>query len=121
MPLPCKLRNENENTSEYVNENMSQFLHFVHENEDVIMSGIIVKIKLCNIPPIIIHEEIVYELRGVICFHRGKSNLRSFVGHYNTYIKRDRRIWEMYDDLRKKAVPVKETETVPCETIFYTI
>lgn len=79
------------------------------------------KIKLCDIPPVIIHNSTTYELRGVICYHKGKSNLRNSIGHYNTYSKRHTNNWELYDDLKKKSISVKESSMVPCEFLFYTI
>jgi len=71
----------------------------------------LLKIKLCDIPQLLVHETMSYELRGVICFYRGKGSLRSSVGHYTSYTKRYGRNWEWFDDLKKKSIPVKDTTT----------
>lgn len=81
----------------------------------------ITMVKLCDISPILISESTTYELRSVITFRSGKSNLRSSIGHYTTYAKRDSKRWELYDDLKTKPLPVKDTTVVPCEYLFYTI
>lgn len=80
-----------------------------------------VKMRLCDIPKILIHNLVTYELRGVISFHPGKSKLRNTVGHYNAYAKRGTKNWELFDDLKKKPIPIKESKIVPCETLIYTI
>lgn len=84
-------------------------------------AGVILKIKLCDIPTVLTYNSVTYELRGVICYHKRKSSLRNSIGHYNTYSRRGTRNWELYDDLKKKSIPVKETTMVPCEFVFYTI
>lgn len=81
----------------------------------------LLKVRLCDIPQILVHETTSYELRGVICFHRGKSGLRRSVGHYTSYTKRYGRNWELFDDLKKKPIPIKETTTVQCEFLVYTV
>lgn len=78
-------------------------------------------IKLCDVPQIINLNYISYELRGVIHFRRGKSQLRNTVGHYTAYVKRSNKNWELFDDLKKKPVPIKETTQVSCELLLYTI
>jgi len=60
-----------------------------------------VKMKLCDVPQILIHNSVTYELRGVISFHPGKSKLRNTIGHYNAYAKRGTGSWELFDDLKK--------------------
>lgn len=75
-------------------------------------------IRLCNIPPVLINEAVVYELRGVISFRPGKSKLRNSIGHYITYTKRETKNWEMYDDLKNKSVPVRDIAVVPCEFLL---
>jgi len=70
----------------------------------------------------LIHGTTTYELRGAICFHRGKSGLRTSVGHYTAYAKRSSgRQWELFDDMKKKPVPVKDTTTIMCEFLIYTV
>jgi len=60
------------------------------------------QITLSDIPQVLIHGSTTYELRGVISFRQGKSNLRNLIGHYQTYLKRaGGNNWEFYDDLRK--------------------
>lgn len=80
-----------------------------------------VNIKLCDIPPIITHSDIIYKLRGIVCYRRGKSKLRNSVGHYKAYVKRETNNWELFDDLQKKTIAVKDTSIVSCEFLFYTI
>jgi len=77
--------------------------------------------RLCEIPPVLLNNSITYELRGVISFRSGKSNLRNTVGHYVTYTRRNTKNWEMFDDLKNKPIPVKDTTSVPCEFLLYTI
>ncbi|XP_050064744.1 uncharacterized protein LOC126553644 [Aphis gossypii] len=84
------------------------------EGEDAVSSlrsseaATIFKIKLCDIPQLIKVKSKVYELRGVLAFQRPKSSLRNSVSHYTAYIKRGSRNWELYDDLKKMPVLVKE-------------
>lgn len=80
-----------------------------------------VKMRLCDIPQILFHNSVAYELRGVISFHPGKSKLRNTIGHYNAYAKRGTGNWELFDDLKKKPIPTKDSKIVPCETLMYTI
>lgn len=79
------------------------------------------QIKLCDIPTFLRKSNIIYELRGVISFRRGKNNLRNSVGHYVAYVKRAASSWELFDDLQKKPIPIKNTTIIPCEFLFYTI
>jgi len=92
--------------------------------ENVVMSSEAANIslvRLCDISPVLVCETTTYELRGVIAFRHGKSKLRNSIGHYTTYAKRDTKSWELYDDLKIKPVPVKDTTIVPCEFLLYTI
>ncbi|XP_060856025.1 uncharacterized protein LOC132933765 [Metopolophium dirhodum] len=97
------------------------------EDEDAISSlrsseaATIFKIKLCDIPKLIKVKSTVYELRGVLAFQRSKSSLRNSVGHYTTYAKRGSKNWELYDDLKKIPVQVKEQTIVPVEFLFYSV
>jgi len=80
------------------------------------------QIKLSDIPQVLIHGSTTYELRGVISFHQGKSNLRNSIGHYQAYLKiAGGNNWKLYDDLQKKPIPTKSTSKLPCEFLFYTI
>lgn len=67
---------------------------------------------MCDIFLIIICETLTYELHDVIAFRGEKSKLRHSIGHYLTYTKRDIKNWELYDDLKIKPVPVKDTTIV---------
>lgn len=78
-------------------------------------------IKLCDIPQVVNLNSISYELRGVIHFHRGRSQLRNAVGHYSAYVRRCGRNWELFDDLKKKPMPIKQSTKVSCELLLYTI
>ncbi|XP_022183098.1 uncharacterized protein LOC111042707 [Myzus persicae] len=99
----------------------------IWEGEDAISSqrsseaATIFKIKLCDIPELITVKSTVYELRGVLAFQRPKSSLRNSVGHYTTYTKRGSKNWELYDDLKKLPVQVKEQTIVPVEFLFYSV
>jgi ubiquitin C-terminal hydrolase len=88
-----------------------------HSND----AGYTLDINLCDIPKSITLNEKSYELRGVIHFRRGNNNLRNSVGHYTTYVRRSNEHWELFDDLKKKPIPVKETTNVSCEIIMYSI
>lgn len=81
----------------------------------------LVKIRLCDIPKLLIHKTTCFELRGVLCYHRAKSGLRNSIGHYTAYAKRYGSNWELYDDLKKKPIPVKETTIIQCEFLVYTV
>lgn len=48
----------------------------------------IVKTKLCDFPPVLKHNSLTYKQRGVIRFHKRKSNLMNTSGHYNAYARR---------------------------------
>ncbi|KAF0708911.1 Uncharacterized protein FWK35_00027913 [Aphis craccivora] len=77
-----------------------------HSND----AGCTMDIKLCDIPQILNLDSVAYELRGVIHYRRAR-----------TYVKRCGKNWELFDDLKKKAVPIKETTKVSCELLLYTI
>ncbi|CAI6354500.1 unnamed protein product [Macrosiphum euphorbiae] len=79
------------------------------------------KIKLSNIPPVLIINEKAFELRGVFCYQQGLSRLRNSVGHYYAYGKRGPNNWELFDDTRKKTKPVKNSTVAPCEYLMYSI
>jgi len=97
-------------------------LTFLGENNQCSTEAASVKrVRLCDISPILISDTLIFELRGVISFHHGKSKLRNSIGHYTTYAKRDAKNWELYDDLKSKPIPVKDTTMVPCEFLFYSI
>jgi len=95
----------------YIGENIE------HSND----AGCTMDIKLCDIPQVLNMNSISYELRGVIHFRRGRSLLRNTVGHYTAYVKRCGKNWELFDDLKKKPMSVKETTNVSCELLLYTI
>lgn len=80
-----------------------------------------VKMRLSDIPKLLVHNNISYELRGVISFQPAKSNLRTSSGHYNAYAVRGTRNWQLFDDLKKKPIPVKENKEVSCELLVYKI
>ncbi|KAF0688727.1 Uncharacterized protein FWK35_00036210, partial [Aphis craccivora] len=67
-----------------------------------------------DIPQILVYESTTYELRGALHFYKGKSRLRNSVGHYTAYAKRGTHSWELYDDLKKRPIPVKENSTILC-------
>jgi len=74
-----------------------------------------------NIPQILIASGKTYELRGVGCFRRGLSRLRTSIGHYYACCKRGHNKWEMYDDVQKNVKYIKGNTKVPCEFLIYTI
>lgn len=83
--------------------------------------GRFVETKLSDLPPVLIHNESTYELRGVVNYIRGLSRLRTSVGHYTAYCKRSERSWELMDDQKKKTISVKASTKVICEYLIYTI
>lgn len=83
-------------------------------------AGCTIDIKPYDIPQVMDLNSTLYELRRVIHFRRGRSLLRT-VGYYTAYIKRCGKNWELFDDLKKKPVPVKESKKVLCELLLYTI
>lgn len=80
-----------------------------------------VEVQLSEIPQLLVLNSKTYELRGVISFQRGKSSLRNSIGHYCAYAKRGTKNWQLFDDVKKKPVPVKENKKVSCEFLIYTI
>ncbi|CAH1724831.1 unnamed protein product [Aphis gossypii] len=122
-----------ENCNSVISTNLSDMHLFIDilfwEEDDLNMSNQqsteaakIVQIRLCDIPQILCNVNRTFELRGVISFIPGKSKLRNSVGHYKSYVKRGAsNNWEIFDDLKKKPIPVKNTTKVNCEFLFYTI
>lgn len=101
---------------------ISNIIIFLGENNQCSSEAAsITQVRLCDIYPILISETETFELRGVISFRQGKSKLRKSIGHYTTYAKRHAKDWELYDDLKTKPIPVKDTTMVPCEFLLYTI
>jgi len=76
---------------------------------------------LADIPAIVFHESTAYELRGVLNYHKGKTQLRNSIGHYTAYCKRQAGNWELYDDLKKNPKAVSIKTVVACELLLYTI
>jgi len=81
----------------------------------------LIETKLCDIPQVLYNENTLYELRGVISFQKGESDLRSAVGHYTSYAKRYDGSWELYDDLKTTPLSVEDTRSVLCEFLIYTV
>jgi len=77
--------------------------------------------RLSDIPKLLIYNYVVYELRGVISFQPAHSKLRTSSGHYNAYAIRGTKNWQLFDDLKKKSIAVKENKEVSCELLVYTI
>ncbi|KAF0744921.1 Uncharacterized protein FWK35_00025563 [Aphis craccivora] len=50
-----------------------------------------VKVKLVDIPTVVFHESTTYFLRGVLNYHKGKSQRRNAIGHYSAFCKREER------------------------------
>jgi len=81
-----------------------------------------VQVCLENVPSVITINNIKYELRGICSHKHGMSRLRHIIGHYQSYCKRNHtNIWELYDDMKSKPIPVKASTRVPCEFLIYTI
>lgn len=80
-----------------------------------------INIKLGDIPLVLIYKQIKYNLKGILGYRPGKSQLRNSIGHYSTYARREGGHWELYDDMRKKPVPIKNSKIVSCELLLYTI
>jgi hypothetical protein len=79
------------------------------------------EIQLKNIPEVLQYSGKSFELRGVCSYSRGLNRLRTSIGHYLALCKRGPHNWEIYDVLQNKPKAVKETTTVPCEILIYTI
>lgn len=96
---------------------------YVSDDESTCSSeiGRLIEIQLGDIPQLLTHKGLTYELRGVVNYRRGNSKRRTSVGHYNAYCKRDGKYWELIDDLKMKAVPSKESTEVVCEYLIYSI
>lgn len=58
------------------------------------------EIKLKDIPEVLTYSNKIYELRGIGCFRRGPSKLRTSIDHYFGYCKCGPHHWEVYDDLQ---------------------
>jgi len=80
-----------------------------------------VKMRLSDIPKMLVYNDITYELRGVISFHTPKSKLRTSLGHYNAYALRGLKNWQLFDDFKEEPIPINENEEVSCELLVYTI
>lgn len=80
-----------------------------------------IKIRLSDIPKLLVYNSIYYELRGVVSFQPAQSKLWISTGHYNTYVIRGVKNWQLFDDLKKKPIPIKENNEVSCELLVYTI
>jgi len=80
-----------------------------------------VKMKLSDIPKLLVYNYVTYELRGVISLQQAHSKLRTSSGHYNAYAIRGTKNCQLFDDLKKKPIPVKENKEVSCELLVYTI
>lgn len=76
--------------------------------------------RLCNVQELLIYNFKTYELRGVKRL-KARSSSRSSVGHYNTYTKRGTKNWQLFEDLIKKPIPIKDKKIIPCEILFYSI
>lgn len=74
-----------------------------------------------EIPQHLIYNSISYELIGVISFQPAKSKLMSSTGHYNAYAIRGITNWQLFDDLKKKPIPIKENKEILCELLVHTI
>lgn len=79
------------------------------------------KIELNKIPDTVECCGITYRLRGVGCFRRGYSRLRTSIGHYFACCKRGPNQWEVFDDLQRAVKTIDEDTKVPCEFLVYTI
>lgn len=80
-----------------------------------------VKMRLSDIPKLLVYNDVTYEIKGVISFQPAQSKLRTSSGHYNAYAIRGTNNWQLFDDLKKKPIPVKENKEVSCELLVYTI
>lgn len=80
-----------------------------------------VKMRLSDIPKILVYKYVTYELRGVISYQPAQSKLRTSSGHYNAYAIRGTKNWQLFDDLKKKPIPIRENKEVSCELLVYTI
>lgn len=76
-----------------------------------------VKMRLSDIPKLLVYNSIHYELRGVVSFQPAQSKLRTSTGHYSAYAIRGTKNWQLFDDLKKKTIPIKENKEVSC--VYY--
>jgi len=77
-----------------------------------------VETKLYDIPQILLYNSRIYELRGVLNFRQGQSSLRKSGGHYCAYAKREYRNWQKFDDLKQKAIPIKDSQMISCGVLL---
>lgn len=84
-------------------------------------AGRMVLVKLCDLPRILQHNGGTYELKAAINYRQCSNKLRSSVGHYNAYCKRNDKRWEIMDDLKPKPISVSELTSINCEYLLYTI
>lgn len=55
-----------------------------------------------KISRIIKNNFLVYTLRGVASYEKGKNRLQNLIGNYSAFAKKKNRVWEMHNGLQKK-------------------
>jgi len=79
-------------------------------------------IRFENIEKMLMVNDKLYHLRGVINFFGGeRSGLRSTTGHYTASALRANDRWETYDDLKLKVNPTKTSMKTDVEFLIYTL
>lgn len=79
-------------------------------------------IKLEDIEKLLMVNNKIYHLRGVINFFGGeRSGLRSTTGHYTASALRANGQWETYDDMKLKVIQTKTSVETDVEFLIYSL
>ena len=79
-------------------------------------------IKLDDIEKLLVVNNEIYHLRGVINFFGGeRSGIRSTTGHYTASALRENGQWESYDDTKLKVKPTKTSVKTYVEFLVNTL
>lgn len=79
-------------------------------------------IKLQDIEKMLMANNKIYYLRGVINFFGGeRRGLRSTTGHYTASALRANGLWETYDDTKLKVIQTKTSVKTDVEFLIYTL
>lgn len=79
----------------------------------------VVSCYLHDIPKSIKYKEKQYTLRGTVTFNPPASHLG--IGHFRGYAIRPDLSWEIYDDLREKAINIDSSASVNVHVLIYTV
>lgn len=80
-----------------------------------------VKIRLCDIPKLLVLKEINYNLRGLASYQLSGTRKRNSIGHYISYLRRENGLWEEANDTKDKIGKISSKTAVNIDILYYTI